>query len=421
MSQPPIPKKSRKRLFRSPLAIGVIVIALAVFLAWRFVRPMNIFVVADDFERPIDTSNLPASIITLRAGECGACHGEFYTEWKSSIHSQAWTDPYFQADWKFDGAQQICKNCHTPLDRQQEGKVVGFRDAEKWDPILEENPDYDAMLQHEGVTCTGCHLREGEVLGPYGSTDAPHPVRQLTDSNEICLRCHIVDGDRWDTFFRFPPCGTVAEIQSVKNASTLAGNSGEAVATDVSTLGCVECHMPLIERPLVAGGPVRQTRRHWWRGGHDPAMVRQALTILFDEAASDASGRRVFRLQLTNSGAGHYLPTGTPDRHLTVRLRILDQVGRVLKEERAVLKRTVMWRPFIVDLWDTRLPAGASRTFRIDFDSADAAAHAVTVEAQIDYYLVDEKRRIRIGYRNDEPTHHTIYRQRIDLDDRQRG
>jgi hypothetical protein len=93
----------------------------------------------------------------------------------------------------------------------------------------------------------------------------------------------------------------------------------------------------------------------------------------------------------------------------------------VLKEERAVLKRTVMWRPFIVDLWDTRLPAGASRTFRIDFDSADAAAHAVTVEAQIDYYLVDEKRRIRIGYRNDEPTHHTIYRQRIDLDDRQRG
>ena len=30
------------------------------------------------------------------------------------MHSQAWTDPYFQADWQFDGAQQICKNCHIP-------------------------------------------------------------------------------------------------------------------------------------------------------------------------------------------------------------------------------------------------------------------------------------------------------------------
>jgi hypothetical protein len=45
----------------------------------------------------------------------------------------------------------------------------------------------------------------------------------------------------------------------------------------------------------------------------------------------------------------------------------------------------------------------------------------VTVEAQIDYYLVDEKRRIRIGYRNEESTFHTIYRQRIDLSAHERG
>jgi len=158
-----------------------ILLALAVFLGWRLIRPLNIFVVTEAFERPVDTSIIPEPLAGLGARECAACHQDFYAEWRTTIHSQAWTDPYFQTDWRFDGSQQICKNCHIPLDRQQEHIVLGFRDKAKWDPVLAPNPDFDPDLQHEGVTCVACHLRDGKIVGVLGIQDTPHPVKQLDE------------------------------------------------------------------------------------------------------------------------------------------------------------------------------------------------------------------------------------------------
>ena len=415
--------------------IGVILLSLAVFLVWRFIRPMNIFVVSEAFERPITTAQVPAPLRTLRAKECAACHQAFYKEWATTIHSQAWTDPYFQTDWQFEGSEQICKNCHIPLDRQQEHTVLGFRDTEKWDPILEPNPDFDPVLQHEGVTCAACHLRDGKILGPYGSNTAPHPVEKLANSNEVCARCHVVGGERWDTFFRFPPCGTVAEIEASRTISPgakldarsapegrgpgmarvktgQAGRTGEAVIADTASLGCVECHMPLVERPLVADGKVRVTRRHLWRGGHDPEMVKRALKIELKREPGTTADKQRYILTLTNVGAAHYLPTGTPDRHLTVHMRLLDAAGNIIKEQHHMLKRTVMWRPFIVDLWDTRLPYGERRTYTFAF-SADKEPKLAVLEAVVRYHLLEEKRRKHIGYENKEPISYEVFRKRI--------
>ena len=179
--------------------IRFLLLGLLVFLLWRFIRPMNIFIVSDAFENTIATNDAPELLSSLHAEACGVCHQAFYQEWQTSIHSQAWTDPYFQTDWEFDNSQHICRNCHTPLDRQQPTIVRGYRDRDKWDPITEPNPDFDPDLQHEGVTCTACHLRDGKIVGVQGIQDAPHPVQQLNDPNEVCVRCHVVDGDRWDT------------------------------------------------------------------------------------------------------------------------------------------------------------------------------------------------------------------------------
>ncbi|MCC7326560.1 MAG: hypothetical protein IT521_07125 [Burkholderiales bacterium] len=398
---------TRKRIVI--VGIGVV---LLVFLGWRLVRPMSIFVVSEHFERPIDTSNASMATEALRASTCGACHREIYEEWKTSIHSQAWTDPYFQADWKFDELQQVCKNCHIPLDRQQEHKVLGFNDAEKLKPVLVDNPEFDAQLQHEGVTCAACHFKDGKLLGVNGNLNAPHPVEKLADSNDICLRCHIVQGARWDTFFRYPPCGTAAEIEA--DAGRWPGRSGELTVRHASELGCVQCHMPLVKRALVEGGQVQEARRHLWRGGHDPAMVKQGLEVHFVEIGAGAADRRAFALTLTNVGAAHFLPTGTPDRHLTVRLRVLDREGHALEEEKHSLKRTTMWRPFIIDLWDTRLQRGQPRTYRIEFP-AEGNPAPIAVEAVVRYHLLDEKRRARIGYENTEPIAYEVFRSRIAL------
>ncbi|MBI5659456.1 MAG: hypothetical protein HZC43_07875 [Nitrosomonadales bacterium] len=387
---------------RKTAVAGIALIALIVFLAWRLFRPMNIFVVSEAFERPVSTADMPPTLQSLSAKGCAGCHREFYDEWATSIHSQAWTDPYFQVDWEFDGKPQICKNCHIPLDRQQEHKVVGFSDKEKWQPILEPNPVFDAQLQHEGVTCVACHLRNGKIIGTFGSGSAAHPVEKLANPNEVCFKCHVVGGNRWDTFFRFPPCGTVAEIRSTPGA-----------ARDTPP-DCIQCHMPLVERSLVAGGQVRAVRKHLWRGGHDPETVKQGLEAELREAPSLSPGKRSFTLTLTNTGAAHYFPTGTPDRHLTASIRLVDQNGAVLREDDYVMKRSILWRPFIVDLWDNRLPRWQPRVFRLDvYPRRDPAA--VAVEAQVQYHLLDEDRRRRIGYENKEPIAYDVFRARIVL------
>ena len=76
----------------------------------------------------------------ISAKECKTCHEEIYDEWSGAMHSMAWTDPYYQADFVFDGSKQICLNCHTPLENQQENLVLGFNDTASLDPILKPNP-----------------------------------------------------------------------------------------------------------------------------------------------------------------------------------------------------------------------------------------------------------------------------------------
>jgi hypothetical protein len=172
--------------------------------------------------------------------------------------------------------------------------------------------------------------------------------------------------------------------------------------------------MPLIERPLVKGGPVRRTRQHLWRGGHDPAMVRKALTITLDEQLSADRQERVFTLTLVNTGAAHFVPTGTPDRHLTVVLRVLDAEGNTIEEQNHKLIRTLMWRPFIVDLWDTRLPRWEPREYSITLP-ADSKEGPAVVEARVRYHLLAEERRRLIGYDNKDPISYEVFAQRIEL------
>lgn len=403
------------------VVVATLALALAVFLAWRFLRPMNIFVVSEAFERPIVTTRIPNGLKTLNAEECGNCHRDHFDEWRTSIHHAAWTDPYFQVDFRFDGSQQICKNCHIPLDRQQEGTVLGFRDSEKWHPILAPNPAFDPALQSEGVTCAVCHVKDGAVLGPNGSDAAPHPVRKLESPNQVCVRCHVVGGNRWDTFYKMPPCGTVAEIRlssgsspDGRDAQSTRDGYGEITAAKASALGCVECHMPPVQRAVVRGGTLREGHRHLWRGGHDPEMVRQALSVKLSEAPT-AAGKRRFVLTVENTGATHFLPTGTPDRHLLLRLRLLDRRANVLAEREEKLVRTILWRPFIVDLWDTRLPLSQPHALELEVPATETStAHAL--EGTVSYFLVDERRRQRIGYEDANAIGYEVFHRIVPLE-----
>ena len=386
---------ARRWVFVTCLAIVV------AFLAYRMLRPMNIFVVDEAFARPIPVTEPPVGLQSLSAAECGRCHSEIYDEWSGSMHAQAWTDPYYQVDFEFDRSQQICHNCHTPLQNQQANLVLGFRDTAYRDPILAPNDGFDPALQAEGVTCAVCHVQDGVILGPYGDTRAPHATRRdpaMTDGVSVCERCHVVSGSRWDTFYRIPPCGTVAEI-----------HEGDASSPD-----CTGCHMPEVTRPVANAAAARRGGRHLWRGGHDPDVVRPALAMDLDvQVISPGDGNsRQATVTLTNVGADHYLPTGVPDRHLTLDFTLTSADGTVLESKRHSLKRTIMWRPFIVDLWDTRLPAGVSQVYEFEFRT-DLSPSPAALEVVVRYHLLDEARRARIGYENREPISYVVHEQRI--------
>jgi hypothetical protein len=372
----------------------LILLALfVVFLLWRLLRPLNIFIVDERFERPMQVGT-PSGLASLSAKDCGRCHREIYREWAGSMHALAWTDPYFQVDFKYDGSLQVCLNCHTPLVNQQEDLVLGFRDRDKFDPILKPNPAFDAALRDEGVTCAVCHIRNGRIVGPFRTDRAPHPVEydpEMSKGIKPCLKCHVVAGKRWDTFYTIPPCGTVAEIEA----------GGEAI-------DCVSCHMPAVMRPTAEGKSSRQGRRHQFHGGHEPERVKESLRV---DHRLENDGLVV---TLTNVGAAHYLPTGTPDRHLTLELKLLGQKGEVLKEKVHTMKRYILWRPFIVDLRDTRLPYRQPREFRFPLIKRSSGIFAA-VDVTVRYHLLDEARRKKIGYINVEPINYPIYHERIPL------
>jgi hypothetical protein len=377
---------------------SIVAIFTVVFSIWLFVRPMNIFVVDEKFERPIPVS-IPEGLTSISATECKECHEEIYREWSESMHAKAWIDPYYQVDFIADGSQQICLNCHIPLENQQENLVLGFKDKEKFKPILKPNPNFDPALRDEGVTCVVCHIREGKIVGPFGVEGAPHsviPTPEMIAGIKFCEKCHVVSGERWDTFYRIPPCGTVAEITESNKK-----------------IDCVGCHMPEVIRPLVEGLEPRRNGKHFFRGGHHPETVKKSLKVEYKkEVPSDKKIKYIFTL--TNIGAAHYLPTGTPDRHLTLELKLFNREGKVLKEKNYKMKRYIMWRPVIVDIKDTRLPYNEPRNFVFEF-KPDSTNLPSVIDVTVRYHLLDEKQRKKIGYENKEPIAYPIYNERIIL------
>ena len=99
---------------------------------------------------------------------------------------------------------------------------------------------------------------------------------------------------------------------------------------------------------------------------------------------------------------------------MTVEFKLNGEDGIVLDAQLNRLKRMIVWRPVIVDLWDTRLPRGEQRTYTFTID-ADAEPAPVTLDIMVCCHLLDEARRRRIDYENQEPISYVVFQQSIPL------
>ena len=361
------------------IVIGAVVAAGLVYLYYTEVKPVVIFGLRDDYAHAIPFQEIPDGLASLKAESCGQCHREIYEEWKTSIHAHAYEDPFFQAYWKKDKNIWVCLNCHTPLENQQPTLIKEIPRGRVEKAVQEPNPQYDAELRNESVTCAACHVRDGVILGPFEDSIAPHPTKfdPKFRTAEFCSRCHnVVSGPA--QFYNVGPCGTYAEYE------------GKYWMKERGFI-CQSCHMPEIERPVAVGGPIRRGRQHLWRGGHDPDMIKRAVEIQVktDTDAPKPGDRVGVTLTLVNAGAGHKIPTGDPDRFFTVEFTVEDGQGKVLERQSSTMGRWILWQPAIVELYDNRLLPLASRDYQFAY-RLPSEAKGLILKTKVQYHILTD-------------------------------
>lgn len=308
------------------------------------------------WEFAIPNQKVPLGLSSLSAAHCGSCHQNHYNEWKKSTHAQAWKDLQFQAELKKESSPFMCINCHIPLQNQQEHIINGLEDGDIYKPIKVANTYFDRELQHEGITCAACHVRDSKIIGPNGSTNAPHlVVRDIMHlSEQLCLSCH----------------NATAVVTPTLACSFETGDEWKS-GPYFGKKNCISCHMPSTQRSIVTGYPLRSSRFHNFPGSGIPKLDTlnperlESLTFLSEGIKSTyrINDTLHFSFSLTNNQAGHRVPTGNPERFIAIEFKISDEYGNILKTQRERIGEVWEWYPVAKKISDNNLNLGESRKF----------------------------------------------------------
>lgn len=328
-----------------------------------------------------------------KAEGCG-CHAALLEQWSKTMHSQALSDPLYLA--KLDAANRatdggigkFCEDCHGPVAAMagMTGKGARPRDA----------------VAAEGVACDPCHQFTGTAHPPANASWAIQPDgtkrAQLEDASSPA---HATAYSAYHESAEF--CGACHNVNHPVNGLPLEATYTEWKASPYAAQGvtCQDCHMtpgagPTKPNPgkAAAFGPDRAHIYTMTFAGGNVALgdaelaterLRGAATLELEATEFvEAGGEGVVRVTVTNSGAGHYLPTGlTEIRECWLQVKVATPDGASLVDERrdfhTVLKDAKGRGP--VDLWDaagvladTRIPPKESKVFDFDFRMPEGAS-----------------------------------------------
>ncbi|HCY86578.1 MAG TPA: cytochrome c554 family protein [Desulfobacteraceae bacterium] len=298
---------------------------------------------------------------------CGGCHSEIQSQWANSMHNLSHKDPVYNRVAAFlrqgltDAGEiqeaESCVKCHTPV-----GYVTGF--PKKLSDDLSAVPE----IAVQGIQCDLCHTavdvtkmyNNGLVLSPgqgeddpgvkYGPFDDSEPdfheaaYSKLHTESGICGPCHNVKHVAFGT--------------DLETTYTEWEKSPYNDADPEKRVNCQGCHMrqrPGVpatgstERPDNPGAATDYSDErphiftHYFVGGNSgvpgdfgdvekPAMAQERLKHAA-ELALDVSGIAGGKagVTVTNSGAGHCLPTGVGDlRQVWIELTLTGADGKIL-------------------------------------------------------------------------------------------
>lgn len=317
----------------------------------------SITAVSEKWQRVLPFQTVPKGLKGIRAIDCAECHRENYDEWLTSNHAAAWTDPQYQAELKKD-ALWACLNCHLPLENQQPNRILGLYGGDLWKPVMEPNPNFDPQLQQEGLTCAGCHVRDGAILGPR-QIEAPHPMKVDPEAftYKNCESCHNV----------------LAHLSKAQVCSFDTVDDFKTTGLLEAGVDCVTCHMPEAIRNKPAG-PKKGRLHHFLGAGlpkadqGQPVVGRSGLVaVLVPPPAPLVPGTTAqLTFTVTNALAGHSVPTGDVERFVLFQFRLLGEKGEVLWQKSERIGETWEWWPAAKQLTDNSLKRGETRALLLE-------------------------------------------------------
>jgi predicted CXXCH cytochrome family protein len=328
-----------------------------------------------------------AAIEPLSSAEvCGRCHRAIHEAWKTSSHAHAMDSRLFQdalemaeSDFGANG-RKTCLGCHSPLTAQSNDLAL------------------QKKLSWEGVTCEFCHsVREVKTTGlnptavltvaivksgPMRETSgSPHGTvySAVHTSSLICAPCH-----EYKNAGGFSVLTTYAEWQNSPYAK-----EGKQ---------CQSCHMARVAGDVVDPKVKRSSgatiNLHQMPGSHSLEQLTSAVKAQL--VAVREGDKLKVTVDVTNQKAGHYLPTGSPLRQLTLEVRADGYRGEHFREERIYARKvadsngTPLMREHLAFMKaakvvsDTRLGPGEKRSETFSF--AIPAASQAQVKATFWYY-----------------------------------
>jgi hypothetical protein len=277
---------------------------------------------------------------------CGGCHAEIYSQWNGSMHAVAHKDIAYQklfimasmeTNSTFD---EFCTKCHAPIATLS-GEIPSADDYQV-SPIADK-----------GVSCDFCHtVNASSGIGNGAFISSPGNIKYgpFNDSNYSTF--HSTAYSELHTKSEF--CGMCHNVVHPFNGLILENTYTEWKESPYNeTTSCQHCHMTpgvteFRQNPgrVAAGGPVRDhVYTHYFVGGN--AMLPGLLGSAEHERLAKERLRSAAKLEIenierinetvnlkikvTNSGAGHKLPTGlTEARLIWTEIVVRDNSGRTI-------------------------------------------------------------------------------------------
>ncbi len=311
---------------------------------------------------------------------CGGCHEAIYQQWKDSLHNLSHVDPIYREVALHDlkgltDSDEIkeaehCVACHTPV-----GFVSGM--PARTSDHLKKIPE----LAQKGIQCDFCHSATGarkiynaEINLEPGNGDSD-PGTKRGPRNDALSDYHKSAYSPFHT--RSEICGVCHDVRHVVFGTKLETpyeewKNGPYAAKGIQCQGCHMHQRPGVPstgstvRPdnpgeSVSGGPSRgHVFTHYFVGGNTlvPSLfgnreqaimagerLKNAATVKLDDNVTGG----VMRVTVTNTGAGHAIPTGLSHvRQIWLEVTVTGAGGKVLFHSGAPDESGVIGPPAVI-------------------------------------------------------------------------